>query len=778
MAEDGYEEIGGSMKKGLWSKYRGKKIFLNMFKAVFVLPVLCIVFACIWGFLWFRASRMETEKQNDKNTLYASSLMVNNYIDLMGNTMEVLRNDAYVRKTLSKSDFLWDGDMSVAAQKVLNMVMIEPMFQSVYILKGNEYRIKCSNPAYPLDEQGDRMMIETFYQSQFGIYGVKYYIDVYGSSRTLLYLTAGEQDSATGEKENGIIIGLDIGRIMDRIFRENREGEQYLLADGAGHVIHACGGGYAKGERIQEEWLLGLLESGDIKQAEIARLREGRYLVSCVNMQNGFYLMHFLPYSYVAKPIAHMRNTFIAIVLLLILLVLLFAFGMSNWVYSPIDEAIQTTSPGDGLGHNREKLPERVEKTELAGIVQTYRTMVRTMNDLNLQKEQDELSHYLGGRSMQGKLPEWVEETYGKEGINSRVICLRISDMEDLYENHTEEARLFVHRTIANVIQQALKPLGDILVNSVDEEYTAAILFTEQEVPEEELMGKTREIFSVIKDLVHIGMAAGISNGREGFGELAAMYQMARAATAYRFVYGIDAIVTEEQMAKKALGGKGNVDTKNLLRLLKAGDREKFQAEYCRITEELKGYSIQNARDALLDMAAEMVKYYNSLCFHFETFSRSDYEKLAAELGRFGYLDDAWEWFSDMRDRICNMLDKAKQTDREDVVERAIAYLRENYADPNISAQYIAEMYHITPSYFSRLFNERSGYAFPDYLATLRIEMAGKILLTDTGRSIQEICEMVGYTNASYFTATFKKKYGITPGQFRKNHAKSEDNLQ
>lgn len=106
------------MKKDLLKKYRGKKIFLNMFQAVFVLPVLCIVFACIWGFFWFRASRIETEKQNDKNTLYASSLMVNNYIDLTGNTMEVLRNDAYVRKTLAKTDFFWDGDMSVAAQKV------------------------------------------------------------------------------------------------------------------------------------------------------------------------------------------------------------------------------------------------------------------------------------------------------------------------------------------------------------------------------------------------------------------------------------------------------------------------------------------------------------------------------------------------------------------------------------------------------------------------------------------------------------------------------------
>lgn len=176
---------------------------------------------------------------------------------------------------------------------------------------------------------------------------------------------------------------------------------------------------------------------------------------------------------------------------------------------------------------------------------------MRTMNDLNLQKEQDELTHYLCSRTLQGKLPEWVEETYGKAGIHSRVICLRISDMEDLNENHTEEARLFVHHTIVNVTEQALKSLGEVLINSVDEEYKAVILFTEQEILEEELTGKIKEIFSVVRDLVHIGMDAGISNGREGFGELASMYQMARAATAYRFVYGIDSIITEEQMAKK-----------------------------------------------------------------------------------------------------------------------------------------------------------------------------------------------------------------------------------
>jgi hypothetical protein len=202
--------------------------------------------------------------------------MVSNYMDLMGNTMEVLRNDTYVKKALAKSDFSWDGDMSVAAQKVLNMVMIDPMFQSVYVLKGNEYRIKCSNPAYPLDEQADRMIIETFYQSQFGRYGVKYYIDIYGCSRTLLYITAGEQNPGTGEKESGIFIGLDMGKIMENIFQPRRQGEQYLLTDAEGNVVHVCGEGYAKGEQLQEEILRTLLEHIDVRQSEVTKVRGGQ----------------------------------------------------------------------------------------------------------------------------------------------------------------------------------------------------------------------------------------------------------------------------------------------------------------------------------------------------------------------------------------------------------------------------------------------------------------------------------------------------------------------
>ncbi|MDE6622393.1 MAG: AraC family transcriptional regulator [Lachnospiraceae bacterium] len=766
------------MLKNLLDRYRGKKIFINMFQAVFILPAVCIFFTCIGGFYWFKANRIETEKQNDSSMLYASSLIVNNMTDRMSNTMKVLRNDNSIQKALAKDVFLWDSDMSLAAREVLNMVTVEPLLHSIYVLKGSDYLLKCSNPAYPLGNAADQMMIETFHQSHFGKYGVKYYIDIYGKSQTLLYITDGELNPRTAEKNSGILIGMDIGKAMDEIFPALLGGEQYLLTDAAGNIVYARGEGYIKGEILADPPLLTVLEDDKLRHAEVMKRKDGKFLISCVKMENGFYLMHILPYKYVAVSINQMRFTFIGIVLLLVLLLLLFSFGMSNWVYYPIDAVIKTTDPANASGQSFESLSGRLGNTELASIVKTFRTMFQTVSDMNLLKEQKELTHYLSRSSLSGKLPEWVEETYGKPGIHSRVICLRISDMKDLHENHTEDAITFALQTIASVTEQVLKPLGDVLVQSVDEEYTAVLLFMEEQVPMETLTAKIRQIFSVTRELVYIGMDAGISSEKTGFGELAAMYRMARAATAYRYMYGIDAIITEEKMAEMALHGADSINTKNLLLRLKEGNREDFREEYLAIIKELKKCSIQSARDVLLDMAGEILKYYNSLNCYFDTLSLSDYEKLRAQLDSYDYLDDAWEWFAKMMDKVCSALDKARQGEREDVVDQALQYLRKNYADPNISAQFIAELFHITPSYFSRIFNERSGYAFPDYLATLRIEEAGKILLREQNKSIQEICEMVGYSNASYFTATFKKKYGITPGQFRKNGTQSDTFLQ
>lgn len=85
-----------------------------------------------------------------------------------------------------------------------------------------------------------------------------------------------------------------------------------------------------------------------------------------------------------------------------------------------------------------------------------------------------------------------------------------------------------------------------------------------------------------------------------------------------------------------------------------------------------------------------------------------------------------------------------------------------------ISIEEIAEACNVSPGYFRRLFKEYSGKNPSEYRMELRLNMAKKML--EGGESTLEyIAEALNFDNTSYFCRIFKKKFGITAGQYRTN---------
>ena len=84
-----------------------------------------------------------------------------------------------------------------------------------------------------------------------------------------------------------------------------------------------------------------------------------------------------------------------------------------------------------------------------------------------------------------------------------------------------------------------------------------------------------------------------------------------------------------------------------------------------------------------------------------------------------------------------------------------------------ISIADIAEVAGFSESHFMRYFKETMGTSFIDYLREYRLTMAARLLLASDA-SILSISEEVGFDNLSYFNRAFKKEYGMTPSQYRK----------
>ena len=95
-------------------------------------------------------------------------------------------------------------------------------------------------------------------------------------------------------------------------------------------------------------------------------------------------------------------------------------------------------------------------------------------------------------------------------------------------------------------------------------------------------------------------------------------------------------------------------------------------------------------------------------------------------------------------------------------------FVDENLCNSDLSLNFVANAFSLSDSYVSRLFKEKTGTNFLDYMNRARIEKAKMILLSESQTSIQDIGIRVVYDSDTTFRRIFKKYEGITPTQFRK----------
>lgn len=120
--------------------------------------------------------------------------------------------------------------------------------------------------------------------------------------------------------------------------------------------------------------------------------------------------------------------------------------------------------------------------------------------------------------------------------------------------------------------------------------------------------------------------------------------------------------------------------------------------------------------------------------------------------------------------RLCGRLFDALREASTDAaalqVRRAQAYIRERYADPELSLNDITSYLAVSTSYFSTLFKGGTGMTFLEYLTGVRMEKAREILTFTDLRSC-EIAEKIGFSDPHYFSAAFKRATGLTPREYR-----------
>lgn len=98
-----------------------------------------------------------------------------------------------------------------------------------------------------------------------------------------------------------------------------------------------------------------------------------------------------------------------------------------------------------------------------------------------------------------------------------------------------------------------------------------------------------------------------------------------------------------------------------------------------------------------------------------------------------------------------------------------LKYVENHYMD-KITIEDIADEVGLSQSHFMKYFKNTMGTSFIEYLNEYRLTMASRLLVSSDS-SILDIAAEVGYENLSYFNRTFKKRFEMTPREYRKKYA-------
>ena len=204
-------------------------------------------------------------------------------------------------------------------------------------------------------------------------------------------------------------------------------------------------------------------------------------------------------------------------------------------------------------------------------------------------------------------------------------------------------------------------------------------------------------------------------------------------------------------------------------------------------TEYISAIKVGNEGD-LIKIVSEIFKQLSDNCESIDTIkrvclelivytSKSVYEvgqdpeivfkntDLWSVITRCSTVEDLKKLIININSVVISQIFNNRNSKNQNMIEKAKTLIREKCCD-GITLESIAEDLLLSPCYLSFLFHKELNITFKDYLIQEKVNKA-KELLTSPQYKIYEVANMVGYSDARYFSEIFKRKTGMTPAQFR-----------
>ena len=264
-------------------------------------------------------------------------------------------------------------------------------------------------------------------------------------------------------------------------------------------------------------------------------------------------------------------------------------------------------------------------------------------------------------------------------------------------------------------------------------------------------------------------VTAGIGRMCDNILNINSSYEGAREAVSYRVLYGTNRAINIEEIAPNEQNMTIQSEDSKMHDLFKAiylGNSKSIEDAVSREIEKLhkNANTVSQYNLVIMEMVGAFYRFCANNFMDFNDFLNgidNPYENVPQ-------MDENTleSWLIDCSLGVSGKLKSVRNSKSMSLVNDGKNIVRDRYMEPDLSLDKVCSLMGVSNSYFSSVFKKEVGKSFVTYLTDYRMEIAAGLIM-DTNEKSYKIAEMVGYTDANYFSYVFKKKYGVSPSKYR-----------
>ena len=337
------------------------------------------------------------------------------------------------------------------------------------------------------------------------------------------------------------------------------------------------------------------------------------------------------------------------------------------------------------------------------------------------------------------------------------------------YENIKDELALFaIYNITAEIVAEEKVGLA---FQGMDEKTVILFMGEDRDLLKSKIKEVLPKVRQAIEQFLDIQTTVAVGKMVSALEELPDSFAKTKSALEYKFMLGGNQTIDAEEYAEIRNSAK-YVDVfewaSQIATAMRTNKVEEISEKTEKFIEQIKmSYVNKNRSFVYVQNLVLSVINLLELPEELEEEIYTQERQFMSQINRCENLDEVAKRIHETFKFIGNVMLKQRDSYGKRQAMLALDYIDKNYADSSVTLNSVCSALAMSTSYFSSIFKNYTGETFIECLTKKRMEKA-KLLLEQGNLKTYEIAEAVGYSDAHYFSISFKKIVGKSPTEYAK----------